>query len=102
MPTPRPFITPDEQDELDARRPVHAGMLPTNIASHVYVTGSMYNAQGGAYSPEEDMRGWTAQQPFTHVECYVLHTCIYCAENLDPNLLRQHECAVRRELEHAR
>jgi hypothetical protein len=28
--------------------------------------------------------------------------CIYCAVYLDPNRLRQHECAVRRELEHAR
>jgi hypothetical protein len=99
-PTPRPYIRPDEQDELDARRPVHAGILPSNKS---WGTSASFSWGGSAsVSEEESMRGWTAQQPFSHVDCDVMHLCIYCAVYLDPNRLRQHECAVRRELEHAR
>lgn len=100
-PTPRsfrPLVTPAEEDEQAARRPVHAGMLQANIEHHVYITGSMYSADGGAYSPEEDLRGWSAQQPFSHVDCDVMHLCVFCAKMVDPDFLRAHDCRVLLEL----
>ena len=99
-PTQRKFrslVTPEEQDELAARRSVHAGMLPTNLAHAQYAN---FSTMGGSnlWSPEQEMFGWTAQQPFAHVDCDVMHLCVYCAKMLDPDLLRKHDCKVRNEL----
>lgn len=93
----RPMVTPEEQDELTARRSVHAGMLPTNLAHAQYAS---FSTMGGAqlWSPEQQMLGWTAQQPFEHVDCAVMHVCISCAKMIDPDELRKHDCKVKNEL----
>lgn len=94
----RPFITPDEEDELSARRSVHAGILPSNLAHAQTPNSDWYG--NSAQTVEQSQRGWTAQQPFAHVNCAVMHMCVLCAAWVDPDCLRQHDCAVRKELEH--
>ena len=90
--------TPDEEAELSARRSVHAGVLPSNLARAETPNSDWYG--DSSQSIEQTMRGWTAQQPFAHVDCAVMHMCILCASWIDPDSLRQHVCAVLKELEH--
>lgn len=92
-----PGHTDEEMLRLEARRGIHAGMLPSNIARAEPVDG----LTGGSAAPEGAMRGWTAQQPWTHVDCPVMHYCIMCAREVDPDRLRDHQCHVRAELEAA-
>lgn len=92
----RPLTTPDEEDELSARRSVHAGILPSNLSRAQESNSDWYG--DSASSEEQKLRGWTAQQPFAHVDCAVMHMCVLCAALIDPESLRQHQCAVRAEL----
>ena len=87
--------TEEDLLELEARRGLHAGMLPSNRARAMNVDG----VTGGHATEEQTMRGWTAQQPFAHVDCPVMHVCILCAKTVDPDFLREHRCRVRAELE---
>lgn len=80
--------------ELEARRGIHAGMLPTNLAKADYVDG----LTGSLATPEQRMRGWTTQQPYSHVDCPVIHVCIMCGRKTDPDFLRDHKCRVAEEL----
>lgn len=83
--------------ELEARRGIHAGMLPSNTRYADELDG----LTGGILSPEQTMRGWSAQQPFSHVDCPVMHVCIMCGKVVDPDYLKDHagkECRVKREL----
>lgn len=83
--------------ELEARRGVHAGLLPSNARNAEAVDG----LTGMNHTPEQAMRGWTSQQPFVHVDCPVLHRCIMCGKTVDPDDLREHfnvTCRVRKEL----
>lgn len=77
---------------LEARRGIHAGMLPSNTAPDID------GVNGMPVAPEQNMRGWTAQQPWTHVDCPVMHFCILCNDELDPDYLRDHRCPVQLEL----
>lgn len=86
-----------EMLELQARAGVHAGLLPTNRVGHTDLDGMT----GAPVTSEQSQRGWTAQQPWGHVDCPVLHVCVLCAEYIDPDHLRQHVCAVALELAHA-
>lgn len=78
--------------ELEARAGIYAGTR-SNIGD------KLDGLSGGVHSPQQDMRGWTVQQPFTHVDCPVLHLCIMCTKVVDPDFLRDHQCAVLHELE---
>lgn len=93
-----PYHTDADMLELEARRGIHAGMLSANARNADMLDG----LTGGILSPEQTMRGWTAQQPFVHVDCPVLHVCILCSKKVDPDYLKDHpaECRVRRHLEH--
>jgi len=93
----RPLAGHTEADmlELEARRGIHAGMLPTNAAKADYVDG----LTGQLHTAEQSMRGWTTQQPFHHVDCPVSHICILCGRKTDPDFLRDHRCKVAAELE---
>lgn len=82
-----PNHTVEETLEIEARRGIHAGMLPSNRGD------AMDGWTGTVHTPEQDMRGWTAQQPFAHVDCPVMHVCIFCAKVLDPDFLRDHQLA---------
>ena len=88
-----PNHTLEETLELEARSGIHAGILPSNQGDVLDgFTGTVHTA-------EQDMRGWTAQQPFTHVDCPVMHLCVMCAAVIDPDFLRDHACKVARALE---
>ena len=89
-----PYHSERDMLELEARAGIHAGMLPSSAGLDL-VDG----LTGGVHSPQQDMRGWTVQQPFEHVDCPVNHPCILCAKVVDPDFLRDHNCAVKRELE---
>ncbi len=83
--------------ELEARSGIHAGLLPSNARGAEAVDG----LTGMTHTPEQSMRGWTSQQPFSHVDCPVMHRCIMCGKPVDPDELRDHfnvKCRVLREL----
>lgn len=82
--------------ELEARAGVHAGMLPSNAGGDV-----MDGVTGGVWSPEQSQRGWTAQQPWSHIDCPVLHFCVLCGRTVEPDFTRDHalkECKVKRKM----
>lgn len=79
--------------EIEARAGIHAGLLPSNAGPE------MDGWSGMPLAPEQTMRGWTAQQPFVHVDCPVMHFCILCSGIVDPDFLRDHTCKVARALE---
>lgn len=83
--------------ELEARRGIHAGMLPANLSR----AEEMDSLSGGVATPEQSMRGWSAQQPFVHVDCDVMHVCILCGKEIDPDYLKSHvgDCRVAKQLE---
>lgn len=84
--------TEQEMLELEARRGIHAGLLPSNRGDALDgLTGGVAAAEGG-------MRGWTSQQPFVHVDCPVAHLCILCAGVVEPDYLKEHRCKVKAEL----
>lgn len=80
--------------ELEARAGLHAGLLPSNAGD------AMDGMTGASLTAEQTMRGWTAQQPWSHVDCPVMHICIFCGKTADPDLLRDHarDCLVAKEL----
>ena len=78
--------------ELEARSGIYAGARSNG-------GDELDGLTGGVHSVQQDMRGWTAQQPFTHVDCPVSHLCIMCNKVVDPDFLRDHQCAVLQELE---
>lgn len=77
--------------ELEARRGIHVGILPS--ANHDVIDG----ISGMMHTPEQDMRGWSAQQPWSHVYA-TPHICILCATLVQPDFLRDHHCKVAAEL----
>lgn len=82
--------TEEETLELEARQGVY-----------VRPTGDVLDGwSGAALTPEQQMRGWTAQQPWVHVDCPVMHVCVMCSLLVDPDYLRDHarDCAVTLEL----
>lgn len=88
--------TEQETLELEARQGIYVNHLPSARA-----TAEVLDAvTGTVLTPEQEMRGWTAQQPFVHVDCPVMHICVMCALVIDPDYLRDHErdCAVTKEL----
>ena len=89
-----PGHTERDMLELEARRGIHAGMLASNVARAVELDG----VTGGPTGAENKMRGWTAQQPFHHVDCPVMHLCVLCGKGLEPDFLRDHKCRVALEL----
>jgi hypothetical protein len=94
---PLPYHSEIEMLELEARRGIHAGMLPSNQNGD-----AMDGVTGGRISAEAQERGWTSQQPWSHVDCPVMHICVLCGKTVDPDYLRDHaqtKCRVRRELE---
>lgn len=91
-----PGHTEEDLLELEARRGIHAGLLPSNAARAEILDG----ISGAAHTKEQDQRGWTAQQPWMHVDCPVLHLCIMCALVVEPDDLRGHHCKVAAELAH--
>lgn len=92
-----PYHSEQDMLELEARRGIHAGMLPSNASRAEEMDG----VTGGLATPEQKMRGWSAQQPFVHVDCAVMHHCILCGSVIDPDYLKDHanKCRVRRQLE---
>lgn len=92
-------VSYEEELELEARRSVHAGVLPANL-ERAQVSNSDWYADS-AVTLEQQQRGWTAQQPFAHVDCDVMVICVFCARSLDPDYLRQHDCPVLEEVESA-
>lgn len=94
-----PLHTMEETLELEARRGIHAGLLPSNQGGDL-----LDGFTGSVHTPEQSMHGWTAQQPFSHVDCPVMHLCIFCAKVIDPDFLRDHQltgtspCRVLKEL----
>jgi hypothetical protein len=84
--------------ELEARRGVHVGMLPSNQRDPA-LTGPVQH--GDPKEADLEWRGWTAQQPYTHVDSDVLHLCVLCAGVVQPDFLRQHNCPVTEELARA-
>ena len=92
-----PYHTDADMLELEARGGIHAGMLPSNYLNATPVDG----VSGLAHTAEQDARGWTTQQPWSHVDCPVMHLCILCAKRVDPDDLRGHVCRVAFELEQA-
>jgi hypothetical protein len=85
-----PHHTDAETLELEARAGVYAR------PRHEPMDG----LSGMPLQAEQTMRGWTAQQPFVHVDCPVQHLCVMCALVVDPDYLRDHarDCAVTLEL----
>lgn len=91
-----PNHTEAETLELEARQGIYVNAMPSALASAEVldsITGTMM-------TPEQTMRGWTAQQPFVHIDCPVMHRCVLCATLVDPDYLRDHarSCAVAKEL----
>lgn len=91
-----PHHTAEEMLELEARSGIYAGALPSARAR----AEMLDSVTGTLATPEQSMRGWTAQQPFVHVDCPVMHRCVMCALTVDPDYLRDHarDCKVEREL----
>lgn len=91
-----PNHTYEETLELEARQGIYVNALPSARANAQPVDGW----SGSVLTPETTMRGWTAQQPWVHVDCPVMHRCIMCAVIVDPDELRDHArgCKVEREL----
>ena len=88
--------TEAETLELEARQGIYVNALPSARASAEVLDA----VTGTVLTPEQTMRGWTAQQPFVHVDCPVMHICVMCAVLTDPDYLRDHarDCKVTREL----
>lgn len=91
-----PNHTEDETLELEARAGIYVNALPTARARAEELDG----VTGYVLAPEQTMRGWTAQQPFVHVDCPVMHRCVMCSFLVDPDFLRDHarDCKVMKEL----
>lgn len=89
---PLPGHTERDMLELEARRGIHVGILPS--ANHEQLDG----VTGMVHTVEQDMRGWTAQQPWSHLDVPVVHICILCATMVEPDFLRDHRCKVAAEL----
>ena len=79
-------VTPWEEVQLAARAGVDASSLPSNRALPNDVTAESLH------------RGWTVQQPYTHITCPVPLACVLCAEELDTRDWIKHDCAVVRML----
>lgn len=91
-----PNHTEEETLELEARQGIYVNALPTARARGEVLDGW----SGQALQAEQTMRGWTAQQPFVHVDCPVMHRCVMCSRLVDPDFLRDHarDCKVMKEL----
>lgn len=93
-----PYHSEQDMLELEARQGIYVNALPAAREREQVLDAW----SGTVLTPETNMRGWTAQQPFVHVDCPVMHRCVLCAIIVDPDFLRDHErdCTVARELEH--
>lgn len=91
-----PYHTDADMLELEARAGIHAGLLPANQSAW---SDALDGVHGGVHSPEQDMRGYTAQQPWDHVNVPVSHGCILCWQRVDPDDMRGHNCPVNTYLE---
>jgi len=91
-----PYHSEADMLELEARQGIYVNALPA-AREHAQPLDSW---SGTVLTPETSMRGWTAQQPFVHVDCLVMHRCVLCAKLLDPDYLRDHarDCLVMKEL----
>lgn len=91
-----PYHSEQDMLELEARAGIYANGLPSSPTRGQVMDGW----SGQMLTPEQTMRGWTAQQPWVHVDCPVMHLCILCAHLVDPDYLRDHarDCAVAKEL----
>lgn len=68
--------------EAETRRGLYANQLPGNQALPNDVTD------------ESLQRGWTVQQPFTHVTASVPIGCVVCGTGLDARNWVAHRCPV--------
>jgi hypothetical protein len=93
-----PYHTDADMLELEARGGIHAGLLGSNKSAW---SDALDGIHGGVHTPEQDIRGWTAQQPFDHVDCPVTHGCVLCWRPVDPDHIRDHKCKVAIFLEAA-
>lgn len=87
-----PYHTEEETLRIQARDGLHAGTLPSNQPRSP--SDRLDGLTGAGFSDEG--RGWTAQQPWEHVDVPCLHVCVLCSKYVDPDFLRSHpqKCKV--------